>query len=519
MHIAKCFGIPLSRFVAPIAEPAQRHRLLSIHVTVAGRDDDANHMVVVQAGQQYIPYEAFPNQRMDMTSNKGLFLNGHYVGEFSWGKVDLRAYGQEVKHQMDFLPEKYSGMFMPMNTIGTDAGYALKVEVPLNDRDTLRVGNDFHFYKLTDWWPGVMRMAGSMGPNDFYNINNGQRQQLGVFGEWERKWTPEWTSLLGVRSDAVWSSADPVQGYAPINKSGTTYLNYLYDANRFNAAERAKADLNFDATALVRFEPNPTSLYEAGYARKSRSPNLYERYTWSSGAMASTMIGWFGDGNGYIGNINLRPEVAHTASVSAGWHDAERKTWEVKISPYYTFVEDYIGVKKTADLTAGFVQMRFVNQEAQFYGVDLSGRVALWDSPTYGQTEFSGVAGWVHGETTGDANGVYHLMPANARLALSQKLDGWSGAIEVQLVSDKDTADNLRKELQTPGYALLNLRAGYDWKQTVRVDVGVENVFDTKYYLPQGGVSYGDYKLSNSTTVIGVPGPGRSFLAGLTVKF
>ncbi|CAK0776487.1 branched chain amino acid/phenylalanine ABC transporter ATP binding subunit LivF [uncultured Gammaproteobacteria bacterium] len=32
MHIAKCFGIPLSRFVAPIAEPAQRHRLLSIHV-------------------------------------------------------------------------------------------------------------------------------------------------------------------------------------------------------------------------------------------------------------------------------------------------------------------------------------------------------------------------------------------------------------------------------------------------------------------------------------------------------
>jgi iron complex outermembrane receptor protein len=36
--------------------------------------------------------------------------------------------------------------------------------------------------------------------------------------------------------------------------------------------------------------------------------------------MASQMIGWFGDGNGYVGDIDLKPEVAHTVSATADWH-------------------------------------------------------------------------------------------------------------------------------------------------------------------------------------------------------
>ena len=32
--------------------------------------------------------------------------------------------------------------------------------------------------------------------------------------------------------------------------------------------------------------------YEGGYARKTRSPSLYERYTWSTNGMAMTMNNW-----------------------------------------------------------------------------------------------------------------------------------------------------------------------------------------------------------------------------------
>jgi hypothetical protein len=48
----------------------------------------------------------------------------------------------------------------------------------------------------------------------------------------------------------------------------------------------------------------------------------------------------------------------------------------------------------------------------------------------------------------------------------------------------------MRNEIKTPGYSLVNLRTSYSWKQ-VRVDFGVENLFDKFYYLPTGGAYTG----------------------------
>lgn len=72
---------------------------------------------------------------------------------------------------------------------------------------------------------------------------------------------------------------------------------------------------------------------DGGYAMKSRSPNLYERYTCASNnTMVMNMNNWFGDGNGYVGNLQLNPEVAHTLSATLNWHDAELSDWEFSIT-------------------------------------------------------------------------------------------------------------------------------------------------------------------------------------------
>ena len=86
--------------------------------------------------------------------------------------------------------------------------------------------------------------------------------------------------------------------------------------------------------------------YEAGYARKTRSPNLYQRYPWSTNAMAALMNNLVGDGNGYIGNVDLKPEVANTVSVTGDWHDAARERWGIKATGYYTYVQDYIDARR-----------------------------------------------------------------------------------------------------------------------------------------------------------------------------
>jgi iron complex outermembrane receptor protein len=72
---------------------------------------------------------------------------------------------------------------------------------------------------------------------------------------------------------------------------------------------------------------------EFGLARKVRSPNLYERYTWSTWGMAALMNNFVGDGNGYVGNMDLKPEKAYTASFTFDWHAADR-SWELKATPF-----------------------------------------------------------------------------------------------------------------------------------------------------------------------------------------
>ena len=69
-----------------------------------------------------------------------------------------------------------------------------------------------------------------------------------------------------------------------------------------------------------------------GYARKTRAPNIYERHAWSTDWMTSGMINWFGDGNYYVGNVNPKPEVAHTQSGTVSWHDSARRAREIKMS-------------------------------------------------------------------------------------------------------------------------------------------------------------------------------------------
>ncbi|CAK0742712.1 hypothetical protein WCLP8_1360006 [uncultured Gammaproteobacteria bacterium] len=81
MHIAKCFGIPLSRFVAPNAEPAQRHRLLSIHLHgfVKCSDGRLHHSVVGEKALQ------------SWSKKQSYRTNGKAGAKKRWGSADSRA--------------------------------------------------------------------------------------------------------------------------------------------------------------------------------------------------------------------------------------------------------------------------------------------------------------------------------------------------------------------------------------------------------------------------------------------
>jgi iron complex outermembrane receptor protein len=277
-------------------------------------------------------------------------------------------------------------------------------------------------------------------------------------------------------------------------------------------------------------------MFEFGYARKTRSPNLYERFAWSTGGMAMNMINMAGDGNGYVGNIDLKPEVAHTLSATLDLHDAEQQNWGLKLTPYYSYVDDFINARRctavdgnggactfaTQNSSNNFVYLKYTNQDARLYGLDVSGYLPLARNTGFGSFTATGILNYVRGKTAnGPSDNLYNIMPLNAKLAVVHRLDGWSNTIEAQFVRAKTEVSQVRNELKTDGYALLNLRSSYTWKQ-LRFDVGIDNVFDRLYDYPLGGAYVGQGTTMPpgfATYGIALPGIGRSLYSALTIKF
>jgi iron complex outermembrane receptor protein len=250
-----------------------------------------DHLAELRLGMQDIPYQGFPNQRMDMTDNDSTQVNLTYRGQFGWGAFDARAYWERTQHRMDFhddklywygpanvpnsdgIPGPVSGgpngraAGMPMDTEGENAGLTARADIVLSARDLLRVGAEAQRHRLDDGWPPSGK---GMWPNTFININDGERDRLAAFAEWEARWSAAWRTQVGVRVERVATDAGPVQGYSP------TYSPA--DEKAFNAADRRRTDHHLDLAAEARFAPTPSQTYEFGVAQKSRSPNLYERY-------------------------------------------------------------------------------------------------------------------------------------------------------------------------------------------------------------------------------------------------
>lgn len=434
---------------------------------------------------------------------------------------------------------------MPMDTEGKTTGAELRADIKFSDNDVLRFGTEYQSYGLDDWWdpigpwlPGPQVGKGMRGDSPFWNINDGERDRFDVFAEWERNWSQKWVSQLGVRSSNIRMDTGDVRGYNTVPE--TTKGGYGNPADpatapgSFNALDHKKTDHNFDLTALLSYKLDAGMTIEGGYARKVRSPNLYERYAWSTtNTMIMNMVNWTGEANGYVGNLDLDPEVAHTLSATFEWYDADKQNWSLRVTPYYTDIDDYIDAQRCSDgpkytpctdanltRTTGFVYLQLVNQSARIYGVDISGHFVLADDEKFGRFTATGLMNITDGKNTETEDNLYNIMPLNATLTLEHSLGQWSNSIEWQVVAGKDNVSQVRNELQTAGYGLLNLSSSYEWKQ-LRLDFGIENILDRFYEHPLSGAYVGEGNVmgGGATWGIPVPGMGRSVFAGVTMKF
>jgi iron complex outermembrane receptor protein len=489
---------------------------------------DSENVISAKISKADVFYEGFPNQYMDMLSNGATNRSLNYKGRIGNLSIDATLYNQDTAHYMNKIQTERTEN-MPMYTESKESGYNLKMALALGDIHTVKFGSDGDFFQLNDWWPPdtVNNMAG-MNPNTFWNINDGKRDRMGFFLEDDAQWSKRFSTNIGVRTDIVKMNTRDVVGYNSTSNDPT-------DAANFNALDHKKEFKNYDITAMGKYELSEMSDIEFGYARKTRTPDLYELYTWAGGynnnpavslgttsgpiAMDMAMINTFGDGAGYVGNLDLKPEVANTFSATLDLHDSSKKEWGFKLTPYYTMIQDYIDIESLGTATAGGYNgiqlLRFVNNDAIMFGADVSGFVGVWDNARFGAGTLKGTAGYTRGMRK-DGGALYHLMPVHAKISLDEVKGALNAGVDLTAVASKDSVDSIRKEPTTPAYTLVDLRAGYQINKAIRFDLAVTNLMNLAYAMPLGGVDVVDY---SKTSLTPLQGMGRSVDMAVNVKF
>ncbi|WP_291516101.1 TonB-dependent receptor [Bdellovibrio sp. ArHS] len=464
-----------------------------------------------RVGRTAVPKQGFVNQYMDMLENTAMKYNVKYRGLLGTLKSDVSLSHQNVDHYMDKLRDYSSGQ-MPMYTDSKETNLLAKSHLISSQTSDTSAGVEVNFYSLNDWWTPVSGMGG-MSPNNFVNINDGHRDRYAFFVENETQWNSSYSTNIGARVDVVSMDTGRVQGY---NNTSNAPADEAY----FNSLERNKTDVNYDMTWLNAYQISESQKIVLGLGRKSRSPNLYERYTWAGlqSTLATSnpvrmdmrMINWFGDGNGYVGNINLRPEVSHILSASYFYQSAQGA--HIEITPYYSEIQDYIDADlkyiSTTGSDTGVRYLQFANHDAIIFGTEASVSWDFLQTESYGAFNIKALTSFTRGYRKDGVSDLYNQMPWNGKLILNQETSKWKNRAEVHMVAAKEDVSGIRNEHKTGAYATADLGTEYKWGTAFTTSLQVLNVFDTQYDLPLGGKDILNGKSP-------VAGKGRSFVVGL----
>lgn len=434
-----------------------------------------------------------PTLPMDMIKDDGVRAGLRYVRQYDFGTVEARAYIHTIDHLMNnysLRPLVPGSMPMQSPATSDDYGFSLGFDVP-DGQHTLRFGTDFHRNEFNAHQQNMI--TGAMQDT----LHDATRTRWGSYVEWQADWSEKWTTQVGVRNDTVFSDAANVSSF---------FAPSAADATAFNAGDHSFTNVNFDVAASLRYTPNDWSTYELGFARKNRAPSLLERYLWTPlGANAG-----MADGRTYIGNLSLDTETSYQLAFTADYHGEK---WQVKATPFYNMVHDYIQGVPIARLAAGQPVLQYQNvSRADLYGIDSSFRYAF--------TENFGVRGnvsYVRGVNRSNHDNLYRIAPLHGSLSFDSRFFGWKNSIEVVMAAEQNKVAAYNGEPATSGYALLNLRTGRDFSNGLGLEVGVENVTNERYANHLGGLN----RVTGSDVGVGqrIPGAGRFFYAELKFKF
>ena len=333
-------------------------------------------------------------------------------------------------------------------------------------------------------------------------LDQATSDRLGGFIEWRTGLGPL-EAELGVRVDRHGAEAGVPQ-FGPGVPAAPAGL-----ARAFANAERDWSGTTVDAAVRLWAELDAVTP-RITLARKTRAPSLIERFSW----LPTEASGGLADGNIYVGSPTIRPEAAWIAELGLDW--ASQSAYARPVV-YYRRIDDFIqGVP--FDATPGVVDtpvemvsqangdatpLRFANTDAEIWGADIA-----FGAKISGPLRIDGVLSYVRGQRRDIVDDLYRMAPANGRLVLAWETARWSIAIEGQGVARQTKVSETNSEAASRGYVLAHAYGHWIVRDGLRLDVGVENLFDRQYLEHLAGYN----RIAGSDVPLGarLPGTGRS---------
>ena len=479
-----------------------------------------------------------PSLPMDIDWFETETWNISYRTEISGFGIEARLYGSEIDHGMSnsLLRQTPDFSSLPLPPFVGD------------DQRNVLTDSDENGFKLTlDWELGggtaIVGIEGKdathnatvydadFAPFFVNNFNNTDVESLSYFAEWSANVSDRLYLEAGIRGEQVDMNTGAVDAFparlVDMNPAmwgmGTPPRAVWMLREAFNAANRATDDNNLDWLLKTRYQATETLVVELGFAQKTRSPLYQERYLW----IPLEANDGIGDGNNYVGNINLQPEEAQQVEIGFDWD-----LGDFYFSPrfYRRDVDDYIqGVPAThmavigvsANANGDPTPLMFANTDAEFNGFDMTAGFRINDN-----WRFEAIASRVEGEREDIVDNIYRVAPDSARLALYYETNDLSLKLEQVRVSSQDrlsatnTSDPANPNnsfTATPGYNLSNVYLNWLVNSSLTASFGAENLFDKQYVDHLTGFN----RVINSVVPQGsrLYGQGRNFFGRLQFEW
>lgn len=207
------------------------------------------------------------------------------------------------------------------------------------------------------------------------------------------------------------------------------------------------------------------------------------------------------------GDSSLHAEVSYQIDMGLNW---ESKRWGLSLSPFVNYFPNYIYLNPTSKYHEGLQEYYHRESEVFRTGGELTASYEFIDNFTAGIDAEYIYSVQLSGEKRGFA--LPFSPPFSSVFSLShspqiKKLNNSLLRLEYNVVAAQN--EIVPPEKKTPSYQLLNLTLGTGFslnKQTLRLQVQVQNLLDTKYY---DHTSF--YRL------IEVPGAGRNISFSLQI--